>query len=121
LEVNVYSDLCYGYQLIEDFSLDDNLDFITSHLRQMYDSLKEVSLIEAQQIILKNGRINYKLYYKKESDKAKYIIYYEPEYKQVLEVKGSSFSVGQKYRAVEKSKQVSDLYFCKQRLLPHPI
>lgn len=47
-EVNVYSDLCYGYQIIEDFSLDGNLDFITNYLKQKHDSLKDASLIEAQ-------------------------------------------------------------------------
>lgn len=90
-EVNVYSDLCYGYQLIEDFSLDSNIDFITTYLRQKHDSLKDASLIEAQEIILQNGRINYKLYYKKDATTVKYIVYYEPEYKRVLEVKGTSF------------------------------
>lgn len=90
-EVNVYSDLCYGYQVIEDFSLDSNLDFITNHLKQKYDGLKDASLIEAQEIVLQNGRINYKLYYKKDGNTVKYIVYYEPEYKRILEVKGTNF------------------------------
>lgn len=93
-EVNVYSDLCYGYQTIEDFSMDANLDFLTNYLKQKYDSLKDASLIEAQQITLENGRINYKLYYKKDSETVKYIVYYEPEYKRVLEVKGTNFNIG---------------------------
>ena len=112
-EVYVYSDLCYGYQIIEDFSLDGNLDFITNYLKQKYDSLKDASLIEAQQITLENGRINYKLYYKKDSETVKYIVYYEPEYKRVLEVKGTSFKIGNKYTFVEKRNQVSNPYFRK--------
>lgn len=44
-EVNVYSDLCYGYQPIEDLSLDANLDFISNYLKQKYDSLKDSSLL----------------------------------------------------------------------------
>ena len=112
-EVNVYSDLCYGYQNIDDFSMDGNLDFITNYLKNKYDSLKDASLIEAQQITLENGRINYKLYYKKDSETVKYIVYYEPEYKRVLEVKGTSFNIGQNYKSVEKSKQISDPYFRK--------
>lgn len=112
-EVNVYSDLCYGYQLIEDFSLDGNLDFITNYLKQKYDTLKDASLIEAQQIVLENGRINYKLYYKRDAETVKYIVYYEPEYKRVLEVRGTSFNIGQKYSFVEKSKQVTNPYFRK--------
>jgi len=93
--------------------MDGNLDFITNHLKQKYDSLKDASLIEAQQIILENGRINYKLYYKKDSETVKYIVYYEPEYKRVLEVKGTNFNIGQKYQSIEKSKQISDPYFRK--------
>eukprot|EP00178_Gracilaria_changii_P004814 TRINITY_DN1783_c0_g1_i3.p1 TRINITY_DN1783_c0_g1~~TRINITY_DN1783_c0_g1_i3.p1 ORF type:complete len:473 (-),score=65.34 TRINITY_DN1783_c0_g1_i3:241-1659(-) len=112
-EVNVYSDLCYGYQGIEDFSMDSNLDFITNYLKQKYDSLKDSSLIEAQQIVLENGRINYKLYYKKDSETVKYIVYYEPEYKRILEVRGTSFNIGDKYKYVEKSEQISDPYFRK--------
>lgn len=64
--------------------MDGNLDFITTYLKQKYESLKDVSLIEAQQIILNNGRINYKLYFKREGVTVKYIVYYEPEYKRVL-------------------------------------
>lgn len=60
-EVNIYSDLCYGYQPIDDLSIDSNLDFISNQLKQKHDSLKESTLIEAQQITLSNGRTNYKL------------------------------------------------------------
>lgn len=83
-EVNVYSDLCYGYQPITDFSMDGNLDFITNYLKHKYDSLKDSSLIEAQEITLGNGRINYKIYLKKDAETVKYIVYYEPEYKRIL-------------------------------------
>lgn len=112
-EVNVYSDLCYGYQLIEDFTLDANLDFITTYLKQKYDSLKDANLIEAQQITLENGRINYKLYYKIEATTVKYIVYYEPEYKRVLEVKGTNFKIGEQFSFIEKDKQITDPYFRK--------
>lgn len=112
-EVNVYSDLCYGYQVIEDFSLDSNLDFITSHLKQKYDGLKDASLIEAQEIVLQNGRINYKLYYKKDGTTVKYIVYYEPEYKRILEVKGTNFEIGNNYRFVDRQRQIADPYFRK--------
>lgn len=112
-EVNVYSDLCYGYQFIEDFTLDANLDFITTYLKQKYDSLKEANLIEAQQITLENGRINYKLYYKIEATTVKYIVYYEPEYKRVLEVKGTNFKIGEQFSFIEKDKQITDPYFRK--------
>lgn len=112
-QVNVYSDLCYGYQLIDDFTLDANLDFITTYLKQKYDSLKDANLIEAQQITLENGRINYKLYYKIEATTVKYIVYYEPEYKRVLEVKGTNFKIGQQFSFIEKDKQITDPYFRK--------
>ena len=75
--------------------------------------MKDASLIEAQEIVLGNGRINYKLYYKKDGETVKYIVYYEPEYKRVLEVKGTSFNIGQKYTFVEKDKQVVNPYFRK--------
>ena len=70
-EVNVYSDLCYGYQPIADFSMDGNLDFIVNYLKHKYDSLKDSSLIEAQEITLGNGRINYKIYLKKDAETGK--------------------------------------------------
>ena len=35
-EVNVYSDLCYGYQTIEDISLDSNIDFLVDYLKKKY-------------------------------------------------------------------------------------
>jgi hypothetical protein len=75
--------------------------------------LKDSSLIEAQQITLENGRINYKLYYKRDSETIKYIVYYEPEYRRVLEIKGTNFNIGQGYSFVEKRKQVNDPYFRK--------
>lgn len=54
-------------------------------------------MTEAQSIILGSGRINYKLYFKKDGQTVKYIVYYEPEYKRVLEVKGTSFLIGGNY------------------------
>jgi hypothetical protein len=110
-EVNIYSDLCYGYQPIEDITLDSNLDFITDYLKQKYESLRDSTLTEAQEIVLQNGRVNYKLYYKKDSRTVKYIVYYEPEYKRVLEVKGTSFNIGDKYTYVPQSEQIVDPYF----------
>ena len=35
-EVNVYYDLCYGYQTIEDISLDSNIDFLVDYLKKKY-------------------------------------------------------------------------------------
>ena len=35
-EVNVYSDLCYGYQTIDDISLDSNIDFLVDYLKKKY-------------------------------------------------------------------------------------
>ena len=112
-EVNVTSDLCYGYQPVEDYSHDGNLDFITNKLRINHEELKGASLYEAHSLALGNGRINYKLYYKMDSETVKYIVYYEPGYQRILEVRGSSFKIGQKYHTVEKSKQVADPYFRK--------
>lgn len=83
-EVNVYADLCYGYQKVEDFSSDSNLDFLTDYLKKKYESLRSASLTEAQSIVLENGRINYKLYFKKDAQTVKYIVYFEPEYKRVM-------------------------------------
>jgi hypothetical protein len=70
-------------------------------------------LNEAQSIVLESGRINYKLYFKKDSQTVKYIVYYEPEYKRILEVKGTSFSIGEKYNFVPRDQQISDPYFRK--------
>ena len=75
-EVNVYSDLCYGYQTIEDISLDSNIDFLVDYLKKKYEALRDASLNEAQSIVLESGRINYKLYFKKDSQTVKYIVYY---------------------------------------------
>lgn len=93
-EINLGTDLCLGYNQIQDSSLDGNLDFVVNYLKQKYDSLKEASLIESWQLTLANGRINYKLLFKKDSTTSKYIVYYEPEYKRVVEIKGSLFSIG---------------------------
>jgi hypothetical protein len=112
-EVNVYADLCYGYQVIEDLSADSNVDFLLTYLRAKYEQLREASLTEAQSIVLGSGRINYKLYFKKDSQTVKYIVYYEPEYKRVLEVKGTSFLIGGKFASVPAEQQVADPYFRK--------
>lgn len=112
-EVNVYADLCYGYQKVEDISSDTNLDFLTDYLKKKYESLRSASLTEAQSIVLENGRINYKLYFKKDGQTIKYIVYFEPEYKRVMEVKGTSFSIGDKFANIPREKQVNDPYFRK--------
>lgn len=75
-QVNVYSDLCYGYQTIEDVSLDSNIDFLVNYLKKKYETLRDASLNEAQSLVLQSGRINYKLYFKKDSQTIKYIVYY---------------------------------------------
>ncbi len=77
-EVNVYADLCYGYQVIEDIAADSNIEFLLTYLRSKYEQLREASLSEAQSIVLGSGRINYKLYFKKDGQTVKYIVYYEP-------------------------------------------
>lgn len=112
-EVNVYADLCYGYQIIEDITVDSNIDFLLDYLKKKYDTLRDASLTEAQSIILESGRINYKLYFKKDTQTIKYIVYYEPEYKRVLEVKGTSFLIGDKFNFVPREQQVIDPYFRK--------
>lgn len=112
-EVNVYADLCYGYQIIEDVTIDSNIDFLLDYLKKKYDSLRDASLTEAQSIVLESGRINYKFYFKKDTQTIKYIVYYEPEYKRVLEVKGTSFLIGDKFNFVAKEQQVVDPYFRK--------
>lgn len=111
--MNVYSDLCYGYQIIEDSSLDSNIDFLVDYLKKKYEALRDASLNEVQSLVLESGRVNYKLYFKKDSQTVKYIVYYEPEYKRVLEVKGTSFSIGEKYNFVPRDQQISDPYFRK--------
>jgi hypothetical protein len=70
-------------------------------------------LTEAQSIVLESGRINYKLYFKMDSQTIKYIVYYEPDYKRVLEVKDTSFLIGGKYTSIPSDQQVSDPYFRK--------
>lgn len=112
-EVNVFADLCYGYQIVEDIAADSNIDFLLDYLRVKHEALRDASLTEAQSIVLESGRINYKLYFKKDGQTVKYIVYYEPEYKRVLEVKGTSFLIGGKFNSVPSSQQVSDPYFRK--------
>jgi hypothetical protein len=111
--VNVYADLCYGYQIINDVSIDGNIDFLLDYLRKKYESLKSASLTEAQSIVLESGRINYKFYFKKDSQTVKYIVYYEPEYKRVLEVKGTAFLIGADFTSIPRDQQVNDPYFRK--------
>lgn len=112
-EVNVFADLCYGYQVITDVSADSNIDFLLNYLQVKYTTLRDASLTEAQSIVLGSGRINYKLYFKKDTQTVKYIVYYEPEYKRVLEVKGTSFQIGGKFVSVPGEQQVADPYFRK--------
>lgn len=75
-EVNVFADLCYGYQMIGDVTSDPNIDFLLDYLKKKYDSLREASLTEAQSIVLESGRINYKFYFKRDTQTIKYIVYY---------------------------------------------
>lgn len=112
-EVNVYTDLCYGYQIVEDIAGDSNIDFLLTYLKVKYEQLSDASLAEAQSIVLDSGRINYKLYFKKDGQTVKYIVYYEPEYKRVLEVKSTSFLIGGNYSPVSAAQQVADPYFRK--------
>ncbi len=83
------------------------------YLKKKYDTLADSSLTEAQSITLESGRINYKLYFKKDGQTIKYIVYYEPEYKRVLEVKGTSFLIGDKFKTMPKEQQIIDPYFRK--------
>ena len=46
-EVDVSSDLCYGYQPITEFTSDGNLDFIVNYLKHKYSSLNGCSLLRA--------------------------------------------------------------------------
>jgi hypothetical protein len=98
---------------VEDISADSNIDFLLTFLRTKYEQLREASLSEAQSIVLGSGRINYKLYFKKDGQTVKYIVYYEPEYKRVLEVKGTAFLIGGKFTPIPTDQQVSDPYFRK--------
>lgn len=112
-EINLGTDLCLGYNQIQDSSLDGNLDFVVNYLKQKYDSLKDASVIESWQLTLANGRINYKLMFKKDSTTSKYIVYYEPEYKRVVEIKGSIFSIGDEFKYLPTEDQVNNPYFRK--------
>lgn len=68
---------------------------------------------EAENIALENGNINYILFFKKDSKTMKYIVYFEPEYKRVIEIKSSTFIIGNTFVAMDKDSQINDPYFRK--------
>ena len=57
--------------------------------------------------------MNYKLYFKKDSNTYKFIVYYEADYKRIIEVKGTNFAIGDKFTQVPREKQINDPYFRK--------
>lgn len=112
--ININVDLAYGYEVIQDFNAEKNIEFLISYIREKYSSLLEGSVIKsAEKLVLANGRVNYKIYFKSDLQSIKFIVYYEPVFKRVLEVRSYNFETGKSFTQISLDRLVNDPYFKK--------
>lgn len=112
--MNINIDLAYGYEEIKDFKSEKNIEFLLNYIREKYTSVLEGAVVKsAEKLLLANGRVNYKIYFKSELQTIKFIVYYEPVFKRVLEVRSYPFETGKGFMQIALSNLVSDPYFKK--------
>lgn len=110
-ELDMISDIAYGYLPLVDFSTDDNIDFIKSYLSKHYSFIDNSILQSVDVLELCNGRSNYRLYFKIGQRIEKINLFYEPKFKRVLHIRGGNFEIGGSYRTLHPDEYMSDIYF----------
>ena len=99
---------------IQDFTAEKNIEFLISYIREKYSSLLQGSVVKsAEKLVLANGRVNYKIYFKSDLQTIKFIVYYEPVFKRVLEVRSYPFETGKSFTQISLDSLVHDPYFKK--------
>ena len=110
-DINMNSDLAYGYVPLIDFSKDKNIDFLVSYLKKHYSALEGASVESVEKLELKGSTTNYKIFLKNGGEITKFIVFYEERFQRVIQIRSFSFEIGGAYEALNLHEVVYDSYF----------
>lgn len=86
--LNVGADIAYGYEPLNNFSNDKNIQFVVQEAKKHYSTLSNAVIQSVEVLSLCNGRFNYKIFFKNGLEVVKYIIYFEETFKRVIFLEG---------------------------------
>ena len=92
--LNVGADIAYGYEPLDDFSNNKNIQFIVEEAKKHYTTLTNAVIQSVEVLSLCNGRFNYKIFFKSGLEVVKYIAYFEEAFRRVIFLAGKEFSFG---------------------------
>lgn len=102
--MNIGADIAYGYEPLENFSNDKNIDFVVSQTKKHYPSIANGVVQSVEVLGLCDRRFNYKIYFKSGLEVVKFIIYFEESFQRVVFIEGKEFSFGtDSFETVPKS------------------
>ena len=86
--MNIGSDIAYGYEPLDNFSNDKNLQFVVDSAKKHFTTLANAVIQSVEVLSLCNNRFNYKIFFKNGLLIEKYIIYYEQSFQRVIFLAG---------------------------------
>lgn len=86
--LNIGSDIAYGYEPLDSFSNDKNLQFVVDSAKKHFTTLANAVIQSVEVLSLCNNRFNYKIFFKNGLLVEKYIIYYEQSFQRVIFLAG---------------------------------
>lgn len=109
--LNIDSDIAYGYEPLEKFSSDKNVQFVITQLKKHYSTLDTAVLQSVEVLNLCDKRYNYRIFFKNGLEIVKYIVYFEEAFQRVLFLVGKEFSYGGNYKTLDNEDLMNEGYF----------
>lgn len=105
------TDMAYGYKLIDIQTISDNQNVkeVISFINNRYaDAVVGMNVRKVEELILADGRINYKIIYNSKDSEFKFIIFYQPTLKKVLVLNSVNLPQHSHYNQMSGNQQKQD-------------
>lgn len=96
---------------LENFTGDKNVEFILSYLKEHYNFVENSILQSVELMNLCNGKSNYKIFLKNDLQIVKFIVYYEENFRRVMQVRSFPFEMAGLYDTLATDTLLQDPYF----------
>lgn len=96
---------------MDNFAGNQNIEFIMGYLQEHYAFIENAVIQSVETMSLCSGKGNYKIFLKNNLEIVKFIVFFEENYKRVLQVRSYSFEMGGVYKTVDQETLLHDAYF----------
>ena len=96
---------------MDNFAGNQNVEFIITYLKEHYNFIENAVIQSVEFMSLCDGKGNYKIFLKNNLEIVKFIVFFEENYKRVLQVRSYSFEMGGVYQTMDLDTLIHDGYF----------